>query len=120
MTRLPPKLKRQRSGIERAPQKEWPRHRRHVRSYGCCVRGCSNRPIDFAHGTSRGAGGGDETGIGLCREHHSEQHSSGIITFQQRHNLDWDGLAAEFVRTSPDVEMRKSLRLVAAEEIAND
>ena len=110
MTRLPPKLKRQRSGIERAEQRVWPRHRKHVKSYGCCVPGCLNRPVDFAHGTTRGAGGGDETGIGLCREHHAEQHQRGILTFQREHNIDWDELAAAYVRTSPDRALRDALK----------
>lgn len=116
MLRLPPKVKRQRSGIERSPRREWPRHRKFVRSHGCCVPGCTHGPSDFAHVKSRGAGGGDETGVSLCREHHTEQHAIGIETFQRRYGIDlWD-LAAAFVRASPDRAMKEAIRLAEAQE----
>ena len=110
MTRLPAKVKRQRSGIERAPQKIWPRHERFVRGHACCVRGCTDGPIDFAHVKSRGAGGGSEHGISLCRAHHVEQHAIGIETFARKYDLDLLELAAAFVRASPDRAMKESLR----------
>lgn len=114
MIRLPPKAKRSRSGIERAPQREWPRHRKFVRSHACCVPDCIQGPIDFAHVKSRGAGGGDETGVSLCREHHTEQHAIGIDTFQHRHGIDLLAIAEVFVKASPDRAMRDALKLLAA------
>lgn len=42
-------------------------------------RACGRVGCDPCHIKSRGAGGGDEIGnvIGLCREHHTEQHAKG-------------------------------------------
>lgn len=119
---LPARRKRPRSGIERAPPREWPRHRKFVRSHCCCVPGCDGAPIEFAHVRSAAnAGTGlrphDAFGIALCFAHHREQHNDGAETFQRRHGLDLWALAAAFVRASPDTEMRASLRLVAAAEL---
>ncbi len=111
--RLPPKRKPIRSGILRVPNRAWLKHRRFVRSHACCVTGCAQDPIDFAHTTSRGAGGGDETGVSLCREHHAEQHTIGIDTFQQKYGLDLLALAAAFVRASPDRAMKEALKAEA-------
>ena len=38
---LPRKRKPARSGIERAAQREWPRHRRYIRTLTCVVPGCT-------------------------------------------------------------------------------
>lgn len=103
---LPPRRKRPKSGIERAPQRIFPRHRRWVKSHRCCVPGCPSLVVDFAHIHSVGAGGHDKDGVPLCRLHHSEQHQCGIHTFQDRHGVDLEALAAELVRTSPDAKLR--------------
>lgn len=116
--KLPPKRKPQKSGIPRGPQRVWPRHRKFVRGHACSVPGCICTPIEFAHVVSRGAGGHDAFGVSLCHAHHREQHQIGIETFQRRHRIDLKAIAAEFVRRSPDADMRASLRLVSAEEIA--
>jgi 5-methylcytosine-specific restriction endonuclease McrA len=54
---------------------------------GCLV--CGRVPADAAHVKSRGAGGGwDRNLVGLCRTHHTEQHTIGIKTFQTKYNVD--------------------------------
>lgn len=107
-TALPPKRQRPRSGIERAPRRYWPRHRRFVKGHCCCVPGCRNTPVDFAHVKTRGAGNGDEYGVPLCREHHAEQHK-GIARFNAKYGIDLLALARLFVRRSPDTAMRAAL-----------
>lgn len=56
-----------------------------IRTQPCLV--CGSRNVDVCHVKSRGSGGGDEwfNVMPLCRIHHIEQHSSGIITFSQRY-----------------------------------
>ncbi|MBV9551945.1 MAG: DUF968 domain-containing protein [Alphaproteobacteria bacterium] len=95
-------------------QRVWPRHRRWVKSHGCCVPGCAARDIEFAHLRSAvNAGTGqkphDAFGVSLCRRHHDEQHRLGVETFNTRHRIDLWALAAEFTRRSPDHQMRSSL-----------
>jgi hypothetical protein len=62
-----------------------------VRTLPCAV--CLRRPVDAAHVRSRGAGGTAADLVPLCREHHAEQHTVGIATFQRRHGLDLPALA---------------------------
>jgi hypothetical protein len=109
--RKPPKL-----GLRVPPQRVWPRHRRWVKSHGCCVPGCTVTIVDFAHLRSEShAGKGlkphDAFGVSLCRTHHIEQHSLGEETFERRYGIVLQALAAEFVRRSPDLAMRASLDL---------
>lgn len=119
---LPRKRKPQKSGIERAPRREWPRHRRFVKSHQCCLAGyivynpsdTCDGPIEFAHlrlGTHTGMKQTphDRYGISLCRKHHAEAHK-GEATFQRKYRFDWMAKAAEFVRFSPDRAMKDSLR----------
>jgi hypothetical protein len=64
----------------------------------------------------------DSFGVPLCRLHHDEQHRCGQGTFEDRHGIDLDQIAAELVRTSPDHKMRLMLMLeasAASETIAN-
>lgn len=122
MTWLPPRRKRERSGILREPKRKWTRHEKWVRGHDCCVPGCTGTPIEFAHyRDASNAGTGLKShscfGVSLCFAHHREQHDTGVETFQKRHGIDLKALAAEFVRRSPDAEMRASLRLVDAESI---
>lgn len=114
---LPPKRSRQRSGIMRGPQREWPKHRRFVRSHGCCVPGCQDGPIEAHHmRSSANAGTGlkphDRFLVSLCAAHHRELDdvSGGIETFQRRYGIDLWALAEEFARRSTDQEMRRSLK----------
>lgn len=108
---LPPRRKPKPSGIERAPQREWPRHRKFVRSHACCVPGCENGPIEFAHVRQGHAAGTaqkppDWLGISLCWEHHGIQHRIGHLAFDGNYQINSLQLAAEFAAASPDVNMK--------------
>jgi hypothetical protein len=122
---LPARRKREKMGIQKAPQRKWPRHRRWVKSHSCCVPDCPALEVDFAHiRTAANAGvalkSHDSFGVPLCFNHHREQHQVGH-TFEDRHGIDLDAIAAEFVRTSPDYKMKLMLALetsAAAESAA--
>lgn len=112
---LPAKRIRPRSGIERAPRREWPRHRKFVRPRNCCVPKCIAGPIEFCHvRTAANSGTGlkpfDWHAVGMCRMHHQESHDIGDDTFQRRYGIDFEKLAAEYVRESPDVAMKAAMR----------
>lgn len=112
------KRQRPRSGLRRGPQRIWLRHRRFVRSFCCCVPGCRAQQTELAHiRTAANAGTGlkphDAHAVPLCRNHHREQHDCGAETFQDRHGIDLEAVAAELVRRSPDAVMRASLRVAA-------
>lgn len=110
-----PKRKRERSGIERAPKREWPRHRRHVASFVCSVMGCGGE----CHGQVRAhhlrsaanAGTGlkphDSYCVGLCDGHHEEFHRTGIDTFMAKYGIDLWAIARRLARTSPVPEVRE-------------
>lgn len=116
MTRLPSKRLRPKSGIERGPRREWPRHRKFVRSFGCSVPLCeSPSRIEFAHVRSAANSGTaikpcDSFGISLCADHHREQHRIGQPAFERKYGIDVNAIAAEFTRVSPDIAMRESLK----------
>ena len=117
--KLPDRRQRPRMGVREPIQKIWPRHRRWVRTHGCCVPGCMAQNIDFAHLRSvRNAGTGqmphDIFGVSLCRHHHHEQHRLGARAFSRKYQIDLWALAAEFARRSPDWQMRASLKLIDA------
>lgn len=112
--RLPQKRKRPKSGIERAPQRIWLRHRKFVRSHHCVVPGCQATDIQFCHIRSAATAGTglkphDAHSFPACVNHHQEQHQIGQGSFEDRHGLDLDAIAAELVRRSPDMQMRLSL-----------
>ena len=110
---LPHRLKRPKLGVQTPSRKVWPRHRRWVKSHGCCVPGCCATTIDFAHLRSATHVGmaqkpHDGCGVSLCRTHHIEQHRLGVAAFERKYGIDLWALAAEFIRRSPDREMRLS------------
>jgi hypothetical protein len=120
--RLPERRQRPPMGVRVPLQRIWPRHRRWVKSHGCCVPACRAPSVDFAHlRSAANAGTGqrphDIFGVSLCRLHHDEQHRIGAEAFGDRYGIDLWSLAAEFARRSPDWQMRASLRLVHAEQI---
>jgi hypothetical protein len=120
--RLPERRQRPPMGVRVPLQRIWPRHRRWVKSHGCCVPACRAPSVDFAHlRSAANAGTGqrphDIFGVSLCRLHHDEQHRVGAEAFGDRYGIDLWSLAAEFARRSPDWQMRASLRLVHAEQI---
>lgn len=112
--RLPPKRTAPRSGIERALKREWPRHRKFVRSHACCIAGCEGGQIEFAHVRSAENAGtgikpGDWNGISLCHYHHARQHAIGQPQFEREYGIDLAALAAAFTRASPDTVMKATL-----------
>jgi hypothetical protein len=122
--RLPDRRKQPRMGLREPIQRIWPRHRRWVKSHGCCVPDCQAQSIDFAHLRSAANAGTGQTphdifGVSLCRVHHDEQHRIGADGFSKKYQVDLWALAAEFARKSPDFEMRASLKLVDAAEIGS-
>ena len=111
---LPRRLKRPKLNVQAPPRKIWPRHRRWVRSHGCCVPDCTAAEVEFAHlRSAANAGTGqkphDAFAVSLCRTHHDEQHRLGTNRFGQKYQVDLWALAAEFARRSPEEEMRRSL-----------
>lgn len=121
---LPNRLRRPKLGVQLPLQKIWPRHRRWVKSHGCCVPGCGAVSVDFAHlrsATNAGIGQKphDIFGVSLCRDHHVEQHSLGVDAFDRKYGIDLWALAAEFARRSPDADLRAALKLVRVEELAD-
>ena len=119
---LPPKLKRAKMGLRIPPQRIWPKHRRWVKSHGCCVPGCSAARVEFAHLRSAANAGTarkpqDMFGISLCRAHHDEQHRLGAVSFGRKYQIDQWALATEFARRTPDWELRASLKLLRADQI---
>jgi Putative HNHc nuclease len=108
-------------GLRPSLQQIWPRHRRWVRSHGCCVPECMAHQVEFAHLRSAANAGlaqkpHDIFGVSLCRTHHDEQHRIGATSFERKYGIDLWALAAEFARRSPDQKMRASLRLVQVDE----
>jgi hypothetical protein len=71
-------------------------------------------PIEVSHiRTASNAGTGltphDGFAVSMCHGHHVEYHQHGHHTFERRHRVNLDAIAAEFVRRSPDIDMRASL-----------
>ena len=58
-----------------------------VRSRRCCVTRCTAADTDPHHLKSRGSGGSDHTAVSMCRQHHTEVHTLGLITFEKRHEM---------------------------------
>jgi hypothetical protein len=119
---LPPKLKRAKMGLRVSPPRIWSKHRRWVKSHGCCALGCPAARVEFAHLRSAANAGTalkphDMFGISLCRTHHDEQHRIGAAAFGRKYQVDLWALAAEFARRSPDWEMRASLKFGHADQV---
>ena len=122
---LPPRRKRQRSGIEREPPRSFPAHRAWVRKHACSIKGCQGGPIEFAHlRTAANSGTGlkpsDLNGLSLCRTHHRIGHEIGHDAMARENGMTLEQLhkiAFEFARRSPDRKLREALRLVTAEEL---
>jgi hypothetical protein len=110
---LPKKRRPQRSGIERAPKREWPRHRKFVRSFVCAVPGCGKRSVCAHLRTAANAGTGLKPGdwdtVPLCNEHHAEQEGR-TESFCRKYRIDLWALAAELARRSPDWKMREAMK----------
>ncbi len=117
MIRLPAKRQKLRSGIERAAKREWPRHRKWLRTFQCVVNNCQGGHIEVSHiRTAANAGTGikphDAFAVPMCSECHAYYHRIGHKTFERIYILNLAALAAEFTRKSPDQAMRESLKLL--------
>lgn len=74
------------------------RKREFARAYGSKARArwtkrlpcliCRKCPTEVAHVRSRAAGGTAAETVPLCREHHREQHDTGVESFEARHGID--------------------------------
>lgn len=78
---IPRKRPRPKMGIRQSTRVDCPGHRRYVKSLECACKGRGQRlcwgPIDAHHQVTRGADGGDEQCVPLCRGHHSLLDSPG-------------------------------------------
>lgn len=60
----------------------------------CAIPGCHNRDVEAAHvGRSRAAGGTWQDVAPVCKAHHSEQHTLGILSWEQKYAVSGIGLA---------------------------
>ena len=115
---LPKKRERQRSGIARAPQREWPRHRKHIRTLECSVPGCELQRfavIECAHVRHETDGGtaikpADWWTLPLCAVHHRQQHEIGEPAFERKYAIDLKALALALSRRSPDKAMIEAMK----------
>lgn len=121
---LPRKRKPVRSGIERAAPREWPRHRRYIRTLTCVVPGCTEvrwppvalgAVVECCHlrmGTDGGAGmkPTDWWTFPACSVHHAEQHRIGEPAFQRKYALDLRAICLGLARESTDLDMRKVMK----------
>lgn len=109
---FPKRRERQRSGIERAPQREFPGHRAWVRGHDCYVTGCLSRQIEAAHVQDddrvpvedRGGMGIKPSDLWIfpcCHDHHREAHTIGHAEFDRRHGVDRVEVALRLQHTSP-------------------
>lgn len=111
---------RVRSGIERAPQREWRRHEQFVRGFVCVAfkaaieEDCAGK-IQCCHWrTAASAGTGLkppawDTWPG-CERHHAEQHRIGQKAFEAKYGVDCLKEARRLAKISPDLEMRAAMK----------
>lgn len=110
---------RQRSGIQRAPERHWRKHEQWVRGWACVAfkvdpDGCSGKIQCCHHRTAANSGTGIkphawETWPG-CAAHHTEQHRIGQKAFEIKYGVDCAKEAARLARISPDLEMRQAMK----------
>lgn len=75
-------------------------HADYICSLSCAV--CGRRPVVPAHAAkTRGAGGTARHLVPLCAEHEDEFHAVGRVTFQRRHGIGLEKLAASLWANSP-------------------
>lgn len=110
MSALPAKRKPMKSGIERVPKREWPRHRAFIHRHQCSVPGCQAGPIECAHiRTAANSGKGikphDWFTVSLCDAHHAEAHE-GEKSFERKYSINLMEIAEAFAKASPDIKMK--------------
>ncbi len=116
---LPKRRERQRSGIQRAPARDFQRHHRWVRSLECVVPDCDciqlGRPIECCH-LRLGTDGGTSIKPSSwwtypgCSHHHAESHRIGEASFQAKYKLDLRAICLALAKQSPDTAMRDAMR----------
>lgn len=122
---LPAKRKPVKSGIERVPSGDFPRHRKFVRSRVCVVPGCEHENIECCHirlGSHAGLSQkpDDFWTFPGCATHHREQHSIGETSFAKKYGLDLRKIARALVMASPDVSCREAFLEWEREDRARD
>ena len=108
---LPKRRKRERSGIQRVPDRHCERHLQWIRGFECAAgdpHACNGK-IQAAHVRDGHDGGNAGTGkkphdrwtIPLCEFHHRMQGGMGERAFQKAYGIDMKKLATEFAMKSP-------------------
>lgn len=74
-----------------------------LRGFPCHIcRLTAGKPVpsgsEACHVQSVGAGGDDTQALPMCHEHHVEQHTMGIVSFQKRHKVNLKRGAATYYR----------------------
>lgn len=109
--RRKPKVK---MGVREEIKREWPRHRKYVRSHQCVVPGCERLPTECCH-IRLGAHAGMKQkpgdwltypGCAGLDGHHAEQHTIGEVSFAKKYGLDLYQTAARLVKFTPDLTMK--------------
>jgi hypothetical protein len=86
LTRKTPLRARGRSRFPRFRDEQWCAY---IRSLPCLIGHACEGPTEPDHVRTRAAGGVDVGGtVPLCRKHHRERHTTGIISFQLKHSVD--------------------------------
>ncbi len=96
--------KRVRCGIREESRVSCRPHLQWVRGFPCLVNNADCwEKIDAHHVRTRGAGGGDEQVVPLCRFHHGQLDSPGWSQkkFQEHYKLDMATTAADLWERSP-------------------
>lgn len=130
MTRLPRRRVREPMMPERATQREFPRHRKFIRSLECVCANISTLIRDAPGYWQNVWCGGriecchlrlgshapmsekphDWFCFPACAMHHQQAHRVGELTFQTAYGLDLRAIALGLARQSPDQDMRRIMR----------
>lgn len=125
---LPARKPRPRSGIARAPRRDWPRHEAFVRRHECSnpqcpTHGDPHAVIEFAHlsyglpaedSAGKGMKAHSAWGISLCEDCHRQAHQRGHRTCFTVWGINPHKLAVEFARTSPIPDIREKASRMSA------
>jgi len=92
--------------LQKPKRFESERYKEFIRNQSCCAPGCgrrrnsknNKRQVDPHHSKSKGSGGSDLECIPACDCHHTESHSIGQETFQERHNIDYNEIKVKLLQ----------------------
>lgn len=103
---MPARKKRPKMGVRESSVIECHGHQQWVRNtFACAIAGHEGHECNgknhFHHMKTRGAGGGDETGVPLCPAAHDEWHKTGRDSFKAKYGIDLDKMAAHLWQVSP-------------------